>query len=73
MKDLVGAVGNIFTFKEKEKLKEFKQQLIVAFKKYIDSEIITAEMSMSTTHNRQERCRAIAQYQKDLKDLTFNE
>jgi hypothetical protein len=73
LKNLAVSIGAVFTFKEKEKLKSFKQELQIAFKKYIEAEIITAETSMSTTYNRQERARAIANYQKDLKDMTYPE
>lgn len=73
IKDLAVAIGSIFKFKEKEKLQNFKKQLQIGFKSYIEVEIKTAETSLRTKHERSERCRAISTYQKDLKDLTFGE
>jgi len=47
--------------------------MAVAFKKYIEAEIQTAESSMTTTYNRELRLKAITTYQKYLKDKTYEE
>lgn len=50
--DLAGAIGNIFKFKEKEKMVNFKKQMQNDFKSYIELEIQSAQTSLKTKHER---------------------
>ena len=56
---LVKSIGKMFTFKDKDNLKQFRVDMGTAFKKYIEAEIQTAESSMTTTYNRELRLKAI--------------
>lgn len=73
IKDVATSFGSIFKNKDKEKLNQFKRNLQIAFKSYIELEIKTAETTLRTKYERSERCRAISLYQKEIKDLTHEQ
>ena len=51
---LVKSINKIFKDKEQEKLKALKVEMGTALKKYIETEILTAESSITTTYNREQ-------------------